>query len=258
MCSTRYLAGALVAAASIAATSLLAIPASADVALTAGPNSSECINAKAILANASTAQAAAQASYNTAVKNRDAALDAYNAALSDSDTANDASALAALNSAKDALLSTNLILNERIKAVSSAQTKVDEFCAVVVPTPTPVPTTTPAPVGLPAPTPAPVIVYKYVNGQKCKCVNGGPCIPVTPTSAPTVVVTAPTQTLVAPPPVTAPSPVIIYPAPSTGTFSQIPSGSVPTGSVSTGDGSVQVDSDILTVTVLVPVHLARI
>jgi hypothetical protein len=127
----------------LALSAVLVAPAYAGTT-TPGPNSSECINAKIVLSNAQTAQAAAQAVYNTAVKNRDDALDIYNAALADSDPTNDATALAKLNNAKDALLTANLLLNERIKAVTAAQVKVDAACT------TPTPTTTPTPVGTPA------------------------------------------------------------------------------------------------------------
>lgn len=62
-------------------------------------------------------------------------------------------------------------------------------------------------VGLPAPTPtpAPTVIYKYVGGKYCKCTNGGPCVPV-PTPAPTP---APSTVVIAPPTQTlvAPPPV---------------------------------------------------
>jgi hypothetical protein len=137
----------LAAGGALALSAALVAPAYAGTT-TPGPNSSECIDAKIVLGNAQTAQAAAQATYNTAVKNRDDALDVYNAALADSDPTNDATALAKLNNAKDALLTANLLLDERIKAVTAAQVKVDAACTT--PTPTPTPTTTPTPVGIPA------------------------------------------------------------------------------------------------------------
>jgi excalibur calcium-binding domain-containing protein len=137
----------LAAGGALALSAALVAPAYAGISAP-GPNSSECINAKAVLGNAQTAQAAAQAEYNQAVKNRDDALDEYNAAVSDGIPANDAPALAKLNNAKDALLRANLLLNERIKAVSAAQDKVNAACVTVTVTP---PTTpVPPPVSIPA------------------------------------------------------------------------------------------------------------
>lgn len=314
MRSTRYLAGALVGAASIAAASLLAIPASASTAVA-------CAQAQIDLANAHAAEQGPAATLAVA-KSADNAAHAKLAAATTADATEDTTPDTTVDAADLALITAQSNVSAADSTLSSAQaaeavtaralaraTKEVNTCgATVTPTPTPPPVGLPAGfancaqafaagvsnipstdsryrraldrdndgiacetngddtrVGLPAPTPtsAPTVIYKYVGGKYCKCTNGGPCVPV-PTPAPipapsTVVIAPPTQTLVAPPPVTVPSsPVIIYPpVPSTGTFSQIPSISVPSGSVSTGDGSVQVDSDILTVTVLALVHLIR-
>lgn len=237
MRSTRLALAALASGAVLAA--VLATPAAAAPAVT-GPNSSECINAKAVLSNAQTAQAAAQAAYNQAVKNRDDALDIYNAALADGDATNDAPALAKLNNAKDALLSANLILDERIKAVSAAQDKVDAACATVTPLPTPTPS--PLPVfqscavafaagvhDIPRTDPRyRLFLDRDRDGVACEQ-NGDdtrpPTVTVPPPANSTTVINPPANiTVVNPPPVS-----------SGGSFTTT---QVPSGAVATGDGSL--------------------
>lgn len=224
------LAGAVTGAAAVALATLFAVPASAAVT---GPNSSECINATTLLSNARAAQAAAQSTYNADVKARDTALDTYNAAIADNNPSNDAPALAVLNHARSVLDQASVRLNARIHDTDTAQTAVDTACAS---TTTPAPTTTPVPVGLPAPTPAPVIVYKFINGQKCKCVNGGPCIPV-PAPPPAPVAEQA--------PVTIPGPVI-QGAP---TYIPGPIVSVPNTSAGVNNGDGSTADDTITVTI---------
>lgn len=254
MRSNRYLAGALVGAASIAVTSLLAIPASADVA--------SCSDARASRDAAANVEQGTRGRLSNANSALNVARSALGTAVAADNTEDATSPDTALDAADQQVTLAQFAVNARVGDVNTAQSAENTALAnltaaetaVNTACNTPVSTTTPAPVGLPGPTTPPTIVYRYVGGKYCKCTNGS-CVAVTP---PSTVVTQPPSTVYVPPPVTAPSPVIIYPpAPSTGTFSQIPSGSVPSGSVSTGDGSVQVDSDILTVTVLAPVHLIR-
>lgn len=131
-----------------------------------GPNTSECINAKAILGNAQTAQVSAQAAYNAAVKARDAALDAYNDAISNTNPDDDAAALAKLNQTKNDLLTTTLILEERVKAVTVAQTNVDKLCATVtVPGPTTTVTVPPTSTTTRPPAAAPSTIIKEKPSQ---------------------------------------------------------------------------------------------
>lgn len=263
--SIRVAALATTGGALLAMGMVLAAPATgAPQAAVAGPNSSECINAKAVLSNAQTAQAAAQAVYNQAVKNRDDALDIYNAALADGNSANDAPALAKLNNAKDALLSTNLLLNERIKAVSAAQDKVDVACATVTPTTTPTPTTiptTPPPVGIPAQftTCAQAAQWGYANipttsryyrlaldGDRdgCACeTNGDDTRPMPSVVLPPTVITRP--------PVVLPGPVVqgpstVVPGPVVqGSPQYVPGPTVvipnTSSGVNTGDGSTPIN-----------------
>jgi excalibur calcium-binding domain-containing protein len=240
----------LAAGGALALSAALVAPAYAGTT-TPGPNSSECINAKIVLSNAQTAQAAAQAAYNTAVKNRDDALDVYNAALADSDPTNDATALAKLNNAKDALLTANLLLNERIKAVTAAQVKVDAACT------TPTPTTTPTPVGIPAQftdcaqaakwgyhdIPSTSRYYRLSldrdkDGCACEIKEGPAPVAIGPSTTTTVVVPPPTgNTTIVNPPAAPKAPdtvVIVPPAPSGSNFGQI--GQAPSGAASTGFG----------------------
>lgn len=243
MRSTRYLAGALVGAASIAATSLLAIPASADVA--------SCSDAQATYNNAASVEQgtrgrlsaansalnAARATLGNAVS-QDSVEDAITPDTSGSDPldAAIASAQTVVNSRVGDVSTAQSAENTALSALTAAQAAVNAACNSTVPTPTP------APVGLPAPTPNPVVIYKVINGQKCHLVNGA-WVPVTTVTAPAPCTPCVTST---PAPVTAASPAPVYisaPAPVTvpgpTTYVPGPIVSVPNTSagINTGDGS---------------------
>lgn len=184
-------------------TAALAGPA---LAADTGPNTSECINAKAVLAGTQTAQADAQAKYNKAVEDRDDALDAHNEALSDGIPGNEVATLADLNEANAAVLIANLLLNEREGATAAAQAEVDEKCAKPAPAPTSTPVPTPAPTN-----PPPTVVTPTPT-------------PVPPTNV-TIVRPAPDRNIT----------IVNPPAESAQSFSQI--GAAPSGSIDTGDGT---------------------
>jgi hypothetical protein len=224
--STRYLAGALAGAASIAATSLLAIPASADVAFCSDAQATYN-NAASVeqgtrgrLSAANSALNAARATLGNAVS-QDSVEDAITPDTGGSDALDTAiaSAQTVVNSRVGDVSTAQNAENTALSALGTAQAAVNTACNPTVPTPTP------APVGLPTPTPNPVVIYKVINGKKCHLVNGT-WVPVTTVPASTLCTPCVTSTL-APATVFVPPPVTI-PAPATQTIvEQIPTVTLP-------------------------------